>query len=199
MTDIDYTPEPGSPADRVLELLARNLEEEYTSSDLALKFQIPKAKWEVLLVEPVGKGLIHRAKMRGESNCTWSAGANLEAWAARRSGAAVPLARAATKAARKPWAKRGRPLQLAEIDTSTLKVEIGGGIAKPTGQGGVSKWDALFGLLKHPNTSVAVPLAYKGTLAAYVKKRKKDGRLAGTYIVGIDAADRAKCRVLRTA
>ena len=46
---------------------------------------------------------------------------------------------------------------------------------------------------------MAVPLAYKGTLAAWVKKRKKDGRLNGAYTVGTDAADRTKCRVLRTA
>lgn len=197
MNSTDYTPEPGSPAGRVLDLLARNPLEEYTSSDLALKFQVPKAKWDVLLVEPVAKSLIHREKVAGDSNIVWCAGANLKVWAARRSGAAVPPAWGATKPKRSP---RGgsRPL-LQELDISTVTVETGGAIATPTGQGGVSKWDALFGLLKQPNTSVAVPLAYKGTLAAYVKKRKKDGRLKGTYIVGSDAADRSKCRVLRTA
>lgn len=90
MNATDYTPEPGSPADRVLDLLARNPQEEYSSSNLALKFQVPKAKWDILLVDAVAKGLIHREKLAGESSPTWCAGAGLKVWAAQRKGAAMP-------------------------------------------------------------------------------------------------------------
>lgn len=197
MNSTPYTPEPGSPADRVLDLLARNPQEEYSSSDLALKFQVPKAKWDVLLVEPVAKGLIHREKVAGESNIVWCAGANLKVWAAQRSGAATPPSWGASEAKTKR-PRAAAPL-LAPLDFSALTVEAGGQIAPNAGRGTGSKWDPLFALLKAPNTSVAVPLAYKGTLAAWVTKRKKDGRLQGAYTVGTDAADRTKCRVLRTA
>lgn len=202
VNSIDYNPEPGGPEARVLDLLARNPAEDYSSSDLALKFQVPKAKWDVLLATAVAKGLVHRDKSPGDPNVIWCAGAQLAAWTARHGGGAVTTAAPTlppfTRAA--PNRKRGgsRPA-LAELDMRTVTVEIGGQIARPTGPGGASKWAPLFDLLKAANTSVAVPLAYKGTLAAYVKKRKKDGRLVGTFIVGIDAADRTKCRVLRTA
>lgn len=197
MNSIAYTPEPGSPADRVLDLLARNPQEEYTSSDLALKFQVPKGRWDVLLAEPVAKGLIHRDKTAADPNVIWCAGASLKAWYAQRSGTTLPPALGGPKAKKPPRA--GVPHRLAPLDIATITVETGGAIAENIGPCGVSKWDAMFALLKKPNTSVAVPLAYRGTLAAYVRKRKKDGRMAGTYLVGVDAADRTKCRVLRTA
>ena len=197
MNATDYTPEPGSPADRVLDLLARNPQEEYSSSDLALKFQVPKAKWDILLVEAVAKGLIHREKLAGESSPTWCAGAGLKVWAAQRKGAAMPPSWNASEAKTKR-PRAAAPL-LAPLDFNTLTVEAGGQIVQHPGPKIGSKWDPLFALLQAPNTSVAVPLAYKGTLAAWVKKRKKDGRLNGAYTVGTDAADRTKCRVLRTA
>lgn len=197
MTPITYNPEPGSPADRVLDLLARNPAEDYTSSDLALKFQVPKGRWDVLLAEPLAKGLVHRGKSPGDTNVIWCAGAGLLAWAAQRKGDPMPTARAASVA--KPKRPRAAIPTLAPLDLSALTVEAGGQIVQQSGPSGGSKWDPLFAMLTAPNTSVAVPMAYKGTLAAWVKKRKKDGRLKGAYSVGTDAADRTKCRVLRTA
>lgn len=201
MTDIDYTPEPGSPADRVLELLCRNPEEDYTSSDLALKFQIPKGDWNDLLISAVANGLVHYTKARGKDGYayTWSAGANLPAWAAKRKGTAAPSTWAAPAPAAGTSKRGGSRPYLAPIDPSTLKVEKGGQIARYAGPGGASKWDPIFALLTEPNTSVVVPIAYKGTLMGYSKKRQKDGRLKGTYSVGNDAKDPTKCRVLRTA
>ena len=51
MNPTAYTPEPGSPVARVLDLLARNPEDDYTNTDLALKFQVKAAAWPPTLAK----------------------------------------------------------------------------------------------------------------------------------------------------
>lgn len=198
MNSIAYTPEPGSPADRVLDLLARNPQEEYTSSDLALKFQVPKKTWDTLLAEPVAKGLIHREKTAADPNGWWCAGAGLRAWVAQRNGAAAPPAPASSQRAKTEGPKARAPLAVPSVDD--LVVEEGAAITTPQfGRAGTSKWVPILALLTKPNTSVALPLACRNPLVAYLRIAKLAGSLRGTFVVGLDAKDPSKCRVLRTA
>lgn len=198
MTPTTYNPEPGSPADRVLDLLARNPAEDYTSSDLALKFQVPKGRWDVLLAEPVAKGLVHRGKSPGDTNVIWCAGAGLLAWAAQRKDGAASAGGLAPASA--PAVKRKAVAKLAAPDLAKLQVEVGVPVAARTvARAGQSKWDPLFALLTKPDTSVALPVAYQSTVYTYMRKAKKAGLLQGTFIVRRCAINKAQCRVWRTA
>lgn len=60
-----YNPSEGSPEARVLDLLHRNPEEDYTSADLALKFQVAAVKWGPLLAAPLAQGLVARSPPEG--------------------------------------------------------------------------------------------------------------------------------------
>lgn len=83
-----YIPEPGSPVARVLDLLARNPEDDYTSGDLALKFQVKSTAWPPTLAKAKALGLVSYAATVEDEPKAWSAGPNLATWMAQRNGAA---------------------------------------------------------------------------------------------------------------
>lgn len=189
MTTDTYNPEPGSPAARALDLLARNPEDDYTSGDLALKFQVKATAWPPLLAKAKAAGLVTYAAAGEDDPKAWSAGPAMAAWwAARNAQAAVPRG------------KRGgaRPL-LPVPDLATLKVEHGVPIApRRIGQPGDSRWAPVLAMLEGPDTSIALPMNCRGAIGAYIKKASKAGRLPGSYVVRPCAIEIGKCRVHRT-
>ncbi len=201
MISLDFHPEPGSPTARVLDLMARNPEDGYSNSDLALKFQVKSAVWPPLLAKAKAMGLVAYTAQGEDEPKVWCAGPNLAAWMAARSATPATGGAAAPSPAGKKPSKRGgtRPLLLA-LDLATLKVDHGVPMApRRIGEPGASRWTPVLDLLKKPGDSLPLPLLYKGALYAHIKKAIKAGRLQGTYIVRPDAKDAAKCRVHRTA
>lgn len=189
-----YTPEPAGPVARVLDLLARNPEDGYSSSDLALKFQVKAAAWPPLLAKAKALGLVTYAAESEDEPKVWGAGPALAAWVTHRNGPASTVAAPARS-------KRGgtRPY-LPPLDLSKLKVERGVPVApRRIGQRGDSKWAAPIALLDEPDKSFLVPLPYQAALHAYIKKALKAGKLKGTYIVRPCIVQIGQCRVSRTA
>lgn len=198
MNPTAYTPEPGSPVARVLDLLARNPEDDYTNNDLALKFQVKATAWPPTLAKAKALGLVSYQSTGEDEPKAWSAGPNLPAWVAARNGTATTTAAPASAAVR---GKRGgaRP-SLPPLDLSTLKVERDVPIApRRIGKRGDSKWAPALALLKRPGDSYAVAMPYQGAITAYIRKAVKAGRLKGTYVVRPCVKEIGKCRVSRTA
>jgi hypothetical protein len=88
-------------------------------------------------------------------------------------------------------------------DVASLKVERDVGVVRrmdANNTKGVSKWQAVFDLLKQPGDSLALDLNTKGAVYAFAKKAMKAGTLPGKYVVGRCAnAPATKCRVKRIA
>ena len=88
-----YEPEAGSVPARVLDLMIRNPEEEFTSSDLALKYQVRSDKFSALLAGAISCGLLlFERTSAAEASKTWRAGPRLKAWAVTRHEAALATA-----------------------------------------------------------------------------------------------------------
>ena len=192
-----YTPEPGSPVARVLDLLARNPEDGYSSGDLALKFQVKAAAWPPLLAKAKALGLVTYAAESEDEPKTWGAGPALAAWVAHRN---APASTAAAPAAPARSKRGGTRPNLPPLDLSKLKVERGVPVApRRIGQRGGSKWAAAVALLNEPDKSFLVPMPYRAALYAYIKKALKAGKLKGTYIVRPCIVEIGQCRVSRTA
>lgn len=97
--------------------------------------------------------------------------------------------------------KRGGERALIPIiDPSTLVVETGVPLPpRLLAARGRSKWAPIVALLPKAGTSVALPVAMKPALYAYVKKASKAGVLQGTFAVLRDEKNATKCRLHRTA
>lgn len=199
MNPTAYTPEPGSPVARVLDLLARNPEDDYTSADLALKFQVKAPAWAPTLAKAKALGLVSYTASGEDDPKAWSAGPNLPAWVAARNGTATTTAAPSASAAVRGKRGGARP-SLPPLDLSTLKVERDVPIApKRRSERGGSKWAPALALLKRPGDSYAVDMPYQGAISAYIRKAVKAGQLKGAYVVRPDIKEAGKCRVSRTA
>lgn len=200
MNPTAYTPEPGSPVARVLDLLARNPEDDYTNTDLALKFQVKATAWPPTLAKAKALGLVSYTATGQDEPKAWSAGPALPAWLAARN-APAPAPTSAAQPKQQPNSRRGGKRDLLpQLDLATLKVERGLPVApRRIGQRGDSKWAPVVALLKEPGESLALPMHYRGALYAYIKKAIKAGRLSGTYVVRACMREIGKCRVSRTA
>lgn len=91
-------------------------------------------------------------------------------------------------------------VRLAVPPAADLVVDEGAAFVTPQfGRQGTSRWTPILALLAKPNTSVALPLACRNPLVAHLRTAKLAGRLQGTFVVGLDAKDPTKCRLVRTA
>ena len=99
MTTPPYIPEPGSLPARVLDLFSRNVDEYFTSSDLALKFQAPANSMKARLEAPLHYGLLRFEKESSEDKPAWCVGPKFAAWRAQQL-AANPKPAAAPQPAR---------------------------------------------------------------------------------------------------
>lgn len=84
MTTPPYIPEPGSLPARVLDLFSRNVDEYFTSSDLALKFQAPANSMKARLEAPLHYGLLRFEKKSSEDKPAWCVGPKFAAWRAQQ-------------------------------------------------------------------------------------------------------------------
>ena len=177
-----YEPEAGSMQARVLALFVKNAEEEYTSSDLALKFQLRADRFTAALATPVKHGLLVYMRSHAEEPKTWRAGPNLHAWAGARDAQALLAARGLAGEPEpkanggKPSKRGGSRVRLPAIDPATLVTELN--VPTPPEQrfsrSGVSKYDAVFKDLP-VNACRRVPAVYHATLVTAIKKRHKAG------------------------
>ena len=187
MNALPYNPERGGPAARVLDLLARNPEDDYSSADLALKFQVKSMLWPQLLSRPKALDLVVYQAATEDAPKTWAAGPALAAWVAARDPYAKDKPAAAPAAAPAPAkasnaSKRGgrRPL-LPPLDLDALVVERGVPVApRQIGQRGDSKWAPVLAKLQQPGDSLALPMSCRAAVYAYTKKAIKAGRLKGS-------------------
>ena len=194
-----FNPEPGSPVARVLDLLARNPEDGYSSSDLALKFQVKAAAWPPLLAKARAMGLVTYTTESEDDPKVWGAGPALAAWVAARAGTATPVAKTSAPAALARSKRGGTQPRLPPLDLSKITVERGIPVA-PRGicKRGHSKWAPALALLKSPGDSYVVPMPYREALGVYIRKALKAGHLKGTYIVRPCVVKIGMCRVSRT-
>ena len=186
MNDIPtYNPEAGCVADRVLDLFRRQPEEEYTSGDLALKFEIRKSAFTSLLEVPTRHGLLVYAPVAGDDGKVWRIGPKFMAWHEART-ANVNAPNSVFDAARKarvPGKRGGARKHLPRLDPAALTFEVNA--PKPLqpffARSGESKYTAVFDKLTAPGMSVKLPIAYHGTIQSLIKKRKAAG--LGVYSV----------------
>lgn len=161
---LNHKPEAASLADRVLQLFARMLGEEYSSAELALKFQVPAAKFPKLLEEPVQLGLLAFSATEAGGAKVWHEGPHFRAWLAQQqatTGTASPPPVAS--AAKKPRAPHVR-LKLEEV-----AIEVGVPLpeARPGVQGSVYK--DLLEKMK-PGDRVKLRARHARGLVSYAKK-----------------------------
>jgi hypothetical protein len=216
-----YQAAPGGLAERILMMMAANAGEYYTSGDLALKYDLNPSMIGSVLQSARLHGLVDLRGQRGETDRVWVALPPLQTWAqARRAsqpaaaqapapapvpaaepgaaGAATPPAAAPkrrTKGIRNGWP----PVPLPPL--AELRVENGVGLQPlPQMRGVPGKWEAVLGLLKAVGDSVAIPLAAKGAVAAYLQKRKRDRQATGRYRVGrCERQPKLYARIIREA
>lgn len=180
-----YNPEAGCVADRVLDLFRRQPDEEYTSSDLALKFELRPGAFTPLLAAPVNHGLLVHMPSPGDTTKVWRIGPKFMAWnEARNAGLhGANSVFDAAKKARIPSKRGGARKHLPRLDLAALTFEADA--PKPVtpffARSGESKYAALFDALKKPGMSVKLPMAYRGTIQSLIKKRKAAGK--GVYSV----------------
>lgn len=181
----DYLPEAGCVADRVLDLFIRQPDEEYTSGDLALKFQLRPGSFQACLAAPMNHGLLVHQADAGEKEKVWRAGPRFTAWLQARSARLqASSVFAVGRAAAKPPGKRGGARKhLPRLDPAKLTFETNA--PKPHApffaRRGESKYAALFERLTAPGMSVRLPIEYHGTIQSMIKKRKAAGQ--GLYSV----------------
>lgn len=218
-----YEPAPGSLVERVLLLLARNPDAEYSHKDLANEIEgAGGGSWVKTMQRAMDAG--YCKYLPGEyvrDPGVWRAGRHLAGWFdrfnARQHGVGAYTAPAPTPApALSPatvvptdWpARPAKPSRrgvayspLPVPDVATLQVEKGVKVIKgQKGQPGKSKWLEVFDLLKEPGDSVPLDRAVKGAVYAFAKKAQKAGVLAGKYEVGgCPKNPKTHCRLLRVA
>ncbi len=168
-----YSPEPNSPPARVLDLFCRMPDEEYKSSDLALKFQIRAAAFEVELAEPLRHGLLSFDKGTGGSRY-WRAGPNLKPWAAARAELALAAVSVRGMAAVSRQQRKRAPLvpPASMVDLLAMPIRKNVPIPEPV-RGGrhSSRYHALW-LRLEPGDCVELPARQAAGFSAYTKKNK---------------------------
>lgn len=121
----NYTPEPGSLSDRVLQFLARNLERYFTSIELGQMFAVHPSSIRARLEAPMHHGLVAFMPAGDSAASVWHIGPNFKAWRAAQDGAEVAAALlpkpAAASAAAPKREPRARVLALKPADVVVHK------------------------------------------------------------------------------
>lgn len=174
-----YEPEPGSVPARVLDLFVRNPEEEFTSGDLALKYQIRAEKFTALLASAISCGLLlHERTSLSETTRVWRAGPRLKAWAAAHGAAEVDTAlrsRGLSGTATPAPARQRRMLKPAGPSIDLAAVPVLKGLPIPEAvRGGVnaSRYAAMWDRLG-VGDAFELPDRQAAGLAAFCKKNRR--------------------------
>ena len=183
-----YEPEAGSVPARVLDLFIRNPEEEFTSGDLALNYQVRSDKFSALLASAVTCGLVlYERTSASEGSKVWRAGPRLKAWAVARHEAALAVAAATSRGltqnaapavnapafpATKPARRMLKPAG-PQIDLSAVPVRKGVPIPEAV-RGGLngSRYAALWDKLG-VGDCVDLPDRQAAGFAAFCKKNRR--------------------------
>lgn len=185
MTTQPYIPQAGSIAQQVCRYFQRLSDEELSTADIAIKWNIESGNVLNLLGKAIAAGLLAR------DGKIYSAGPNLHTLPVDRadsleSGALLGHAMA-TPSQRQPKER----IALTPCDFDALQVEEGVPAVSQGSAPGHSKWGPLFDKLTGPGLSVAVPMDWKKAIGAEATKRNTDARKAGKteqiWKVGNDA------------
>jgi hypothetical protein len=175
-----YKPDAGSLAARVIDVVSRNQDDDYTSRDIAVKFNVVSSSVQALLHSHMSHGLLsfERSDTEGVGK-VWRAGANLREWLALQADAPMTLAAlAATPSARSARAAAS----MRRIDP--LKVTIRSGVPVPALESGralTAPYAVLWERMK-PNDCVELPTNQASSLLAYLRKNKQPHTVRTTAI-----------------
>lgn len=173
MTTKPYTPQTGSIAHQVCRYFQRLTDEELSTADISIKWNIESGNVLNLLGKAIAAGLLAR------DGKIYSAGPKLHTLPVDRADSLESGALLGHVMGTRP--KRGvkERINLAPDEFEALQVEEGVPAGPPGPKPGVSKWGPLFDKLTAPGLSVAVPVDWKKTLGSEVTKRNADARKAG--------------------
>jgi hypothetical protein len=178
---LDYIPQPGSGAMRVLQYFLINREELLTAADIASKFDIPKGSVPGILERAIGVGMLRIVRDTGLS--AYAAGPKLD------QAAAAPTAPQASKPPRKSsgnWHER----RLPELDLAAIKIKTG---TKPPpkhlNRAGEGRYTPLLDKLTAPDMSFELPKAYRGSLVKSVSVYSKHHAGKRKFVVRSIGAD----------
>lgn len=156
-----YRPEPGSLAQRVIDLVARNQEEEYTTRDLVTKFEIQSPSVSALLATPVSHGLLRFERTDpADATKSWRAGPLLKEWL--------------EQCGRAPAAKASRPTGAAYNRLDPLNTPIRSGVPIPSidvQRAAAAPYAVLWSRMKSGD-SVELIDKQASSLLSYLKKNK---------------------------
>lgn len=198
MPMVDYMPEPGSFADRVLHMVATAGERTFTSRDLATKFNVHPGGVPGLL-EPAVHGRYLR-ELQSSAGKEWGIGAKFAEWQERRKfvvAADKPAPASAPPAAppgKKPPKTRGPLPRLPDLKLAELVFHTDVPLPPKDTTRTVDKYAGLWARLT-VGVCVDLPTQYHKSLASIIKRRQKQG--LGTY--AIRTIDAQTFRLWRTA
>lgn len=177
-----YKPEPGSLADRVLQLFRKQPREEYSAADFASMFNVTSAQQAGAMITPINLQLVSYEVLPGDTRRTWRAGARFAEWAANvdAGGAAAAPAPAAQA---KPAGTRA-PAARLQLDTVVIKT---GAPIPPAPRPGLRPvYQELWARMK-PGDCVELADRHAQGLAQYCKKAGEPhvNRRLGPGVIGV--------------
>ena len=171
-----YRPEMGSLAQRVIDLISRNIDDDYASSDLVAKLGVASNSVSVLLATPVGHGLLRFERTEPDDLVkTWRAGPALREWLQlQQAGGSQPSESSpAAPAATLPVASAARTARRYQrLDPFTVPIRSGVPIPSvDVGRAVTAPYAVLWDRLK-TGDSVVLPDKQAASLCSYLKKNR---------------------------
>lgn len=194
MTSTTYIPRTGSLADRVLGYLRANPDEELTTRDISVKFDVPQSSIKPCLAT---------AENHGELDYTRNEDLEYvyrlpKQPKAPKSSAPPPAepARAKTSKHSPTPGPRGPIVTPSAIEALAVEEDVD--VAAANKRPGQNKWDPLMAKLTKAGQSIAIPQEWYRPLQSEVGKRNRRNKGTGPqYLCGFDAAGQP--RIKRTA
>lgn len=194
MTSTTYIPRTGSLADRVLGYLRANPDEELTTRDISVKFDVPQSSIKPCLAT---------AENHGELDYTRNEDLEYvyrlpKQPKAPKSSAPAPVPTDTVKASKHSPTPGPRGPIVTPSAIEALAVEEDVDVAAANKRPGQNKWDPLMAKLTKAGQSIAIPQEWYRPLQSEVGKRNRRNKGTGPqYLCGFDAAGQP--RIKRTA
>lgn len=189
-----YIPRTGSLADRVLGYLRANPDEELTTRDISVKFDVPQSSIKPCLAT---------AENHGELDYTRNEDLEYVYRLPRqpkapKSSAPPPAEPASAKTSKHSPTPGPRGPIVTPSAIEALAVEEDVDVAAANKRPGQNKWDPLMAKLTKAGQSIAIPQEWYRPLQSEVGKRNRRNKGTGPqYLCGFDAAGQP--RIKRTA
>lgn len=182
-----YKPRTGSLPAQVIYFFTNNPDEQLGLSEITEKFDAVRGNIHTLLALAIDAMLLKRSRNE-DGEYIYSAGPAIGKTADVPAAAQPSPAEAAA-----PGKRRGPVKGFASprytLDIDTLIVEEGIPFVKINGPA-ESKWEPLFGKLKKPGQSIAVPGHVRGALATAARTRNKENK--GVFRVAMTGPGKAR-------